>query len=361
MRYVPPNHPRHPARNRGSVLIIAMVILFALAALVLTLNRGARTDMALSANISATHQADAIERAAEQYVMALLTDYRDTLTDLTDTDFAQVPVGDGYFWITRPNYGDTTVSTYGLMDESSKLNLNTATYEVLRTLPGMTDEIAGAIDDWRDIDDEPSENGAESNSYTGLSVSYRAKNADFEAVEEMLLLKGMTRDLMYGIAGSTQSGSTQNESTQVGSTDNGFNSEYYQSSGLADFFTVWSTRAAPPAGATTRINVNDQSQRPQLRTMLREALGASRGDQVANSIGPGAVIDIFAFAQRVTLTTDEFPLIEDSLTFQQGTAPQRGLININTAPREVLLALAAAMPSPMSESDIDALIARRSG
>ena len=49
---------------------------------------------------------------------------------------------------------------FGLVDEGSKLNLNTATAAMLEALPRMTPQLAAAIIDWRDTDSTVSDNGA---------------------------------------------------------------------------------------------------------------------------------------------------------------------------------------------------------
>ncbi|MGN6506388.1 MAG: general secretion pathway protein GspK [Tepidisphaeraceae bacterium] len=379
-------------RQRGTVLIIAMVILFAITALVLTLNRQARTQAQASANDLASQQADAIERGAERYALSLVTDYRTTLNQLTDQDFAAVPVGTGYFWIVRPNYGDDTQSTFGLMDESSKINLNTVTADSLAAVPGMTDDIAGAIVDWRDADDTLSPNGgAETSTYAAMSTPYNAKNSNFESVGEMLLLNGMTRELMYGDPNATSS-----------SAD-----DYYLSHGLADYFTVWSTQSTTAADGTTRVSISDATQNQQLRQLLTDKISAARANQIMNlaypTVPPGTrgATDIFQLAARSNMTEQEFQSIEDYVTStpdsSTGTSTSTGgagsgsgssnssgsgssssgsssstdttttatgpvgLINVNTAPKAVLMTLLGISNTTLAESDIDALIAARPG
>ncbi len=94
----------------------------------------------------------------------------------------------------------------GVTDEGGKLNLNTlmkvdptgqTLIDALLKLPGMTDEIANAIADWIDADHTPrSGGGAENAAYSELG--YRCKNGPLDSVEELLYVKGVTRDLLYG-------------------------------------------------------------------------------------------------------------------------------------------------------------------
>lgn len=94
-------------------------------------------------------------------------------------------------------------TAYGLTDEERKININRVTHEVLKnifeiiadtTLQDASD-IADAIIDWRDENDEPRDNGAEERYYSVLNPPYPCKNGDFEILEELLLVKGMTQEI----------------------------------------------------------------------------------------------------------------------------------------------------------------------
>ncbi|MHB8970600.1 MAG: type II secretion system protein GspK [Pirellulaceae bacterium] len=97
---------------------------------------------------------------------------------------------------------------YGLEDESTRLNANAlvtidgivenAGRDLLMALPGMTEDVADAILDWMDEDDEPREYGAESSYYQALKPPYYAKNGPLDTVEELLLVRGVTPQLLFG-------------------------------------------------------------------------------------------------------------------------------------------------------------------
>jgi type II secretory pathway component PulK len=61
----------------------------------------------------------------------------------------------------------------------------------------MGAELAASIVDWRDADDEVTSGGAESEYYLLLADPYYCKNAPFETLDELLLVKGATRDLLF--------------------------------------------------------------------------------------------------------------------------------------------------------------------
>jgi type II secretory pathway component PulK len=59
-------------------------------------------------------------------------------------------------------------------------------------------ELVDALIDWRDPDDTPGELGAEQEFYQSLQVPYRCKNAPFETVEELLMVRGFDGRILYG-------------------------------------------------------------------------------------------------------------------------------------------------------------------
>ena len=124
-----------------------------------------------------------------------------------------------------------------IQDESAKINLNTVGEEQLRTLMAAVginkvdaDIITDSLMDWRDADNLHRPNGAEDDYYQTLNPPYKAKNGRMDTVEELLLVRGVTRDYYYGHAERTPEGTA------------GF--RY----GLSRYFTVYSTNP--------RINVN---------------------------------------------------------------------------------------------------------
>jgi general secretion pathway protein K len=59
-------------------------------------------------------------------------------------------------------------------------------------------DILDAIKDWMDEDDEATSFGAEDSYYQSLENPYSCRNAPFESLDELLLVKGITRELFYG-------------------------------------------------------------------------------------------------------------------------------------------------------------------
>lgn len=97
---------------------------------------------------------------------------------------------------------------FGMKNESSKLHLVRAMMwdletpgagrEALMQIPGMTPEAADSILDWLDSDDDPREFGAEAEHYSRLDRPYTPRNGLPESLEELLFVKGVTREAFYG-------------------------------------------------------------------------------------------------------------------------------------------------------------------
>jgi general secretion pathway protein K len=98
--------------------------------------------------------------------------------------------------------------TVRITDEAGKVDINTASEVVLKNLltnGGIGEEeadiIVDSIMDWKDPDDLHRLHGAESDYYRSLPNPYDAKNAEFSTVEELIMVKGITPQLLYGSAG----------------------------------------------------------------------------------------------------------------------------------------------------------------
>ena len=114
------------------------------------------------------------------------------------------------FDIVSPRAEDGQIAgvRYGLENESAKLHLGAllrwearepgAARRALLTLPGMTTSIADAILDWIDADSAPRPFGAEADYYRDMEAPYRPRNGVPQCLEELLLVRGVTRELMYG-------------------------------------------------------------------------------------------------------------------------------------------------------------------
>jgi len=98
---------------------------------------------------------------------------------------------------------------YAIFDEEAKININKADMRVLQRLFMIllrygdieAQELAAAIVDWRDKDSMLSIplGSAEDSYYTDLTYPYECKDADFDCLAELLLVKGVTKEVFEKI------------------------------------------------------------------------------------------------------------------------------------------------------------------
>src|SRR5262245_11135148 len=296
-------------RLQGTILIVTLWIVFFLAGLVIVFARSMRAELMASANQVAAIQAGAAERGAEQYALALVDQERDLVLTMSERSFQAIRSGNGFCWFLRPNYGDVQLPSFGLVDESSKVNLNSTPRERLLALPGMTAELAAAIADWRDADSEVSTGGAEDDYYLALPDPYRCKNSTLETVEESLMIRGMTTDLLFGLDLRGLRGGA------LGWNSNGLSvrSDAELARGLFDYVTVYSAESGGATGQP-KVNVNDENGR-QLSDLLGQVFGAARAGEISAKARPRPPFrDIFDFAIRGGLSPQELESIENRIT-----------------------------------------------
>jgi DNA uptake protein ComE-like DNA-binding protein len=372
------------ASRRGSIFIIAMWVLVALVGLVLVMSRTVRVETQASRNRVAAIEA-AAERAGEQYVLSQVEQAAGDAVTAGTVQCEAVPVGLSYFWVLRSDREDDRQPDFGIDDEGSKVNINTASRDMLLKLPGMTAEVADSIIDWRDEDENPGENGAESSYYQSLSRPYACKNAPFETTEELLLVKGMTPELLYGYDYNHNGLLDDEEAAASGtlgsSADTGSGAPSPR--GLLPFITAYGvgtptsassttgtggtgtgtggtgtggtgTGTDSASGTSTLINVNAQNSQALL-DLLRNALTTDRYNQVSQRVASGrpysSVLDFFV---KTGLTATEFAQVAGQLS--TSNTPSAGLINVNTAPLEVIRCLAG-----IEDAEANALVAAREG
>ncbi len=182
--------------NEGSVLILVLWILSFLVLLGLGLAYTTSLDQKLVG-----YQRDrlmALYLAKGGYYRALaeleqdptpqVDSYLDPWSHNPDA-FQEAALGQGSFTVSYPLPGEDGSEgvVYGVVDEDRKVNINTASQTVLLRLPGMTDEIADSVLDWR----------AE---HRGLGESLgKVKDRPFKVLEELLLVEGMTDEVFQAL------------------------------------------------------------------------------------------------------------------------------------------------------------------
>ncbi|PWU08649.1 MAG: hypothetical protein C5B50_29180, partial [Verrucomicrobia bacterium] len=267
-----------------------------------------------------------------------------------------VPVGDARFWVIGRDTNLLTISgpgqvRFGLVDEGSKLNLNTAISNQLVWLPRMTADIAEAILDWRDTNG----NGATVTFYPMQQPSYLCKNDPFETVDELRLVYGADMDILLG------EDANRNGVLDPSETDENQNNQL--DPGILEYLTVYSREPNTNSDGSARINLTTVSTTPApLRSLLQTNFGSTRADQILSNLGllasssgsgnrPGGgggggggtvavrpfrgPLDFFILSK---MTETEFSQVATNFTTVNGPFFE-GRVNVNTANLMVLTCL----------------------
>lgn len=329
---------------RGSVLVIVLWITFGLVSMALYFGHSMSLELkAADHRVAGIEAGQAVAGAARS--VAYLLGHLETngiLPEPTTYPSAAVAVGDGYFWLVGRDHRPSLTPTepyFALVDEASKLNLNTASAEMLQWLPRMTAELAAAIVDWRDTNSEPAQGGAEDETYLRLNPPYHCKNAPFESVEELRLVAGMDLEILYG-EDTNQNGVLDPNENDGDASPPYDNKDGRLDPGLVEYVTVHSRESNVRADGSARVNLRNLSAQ-QLGQALQSKLSAERVTAITRALtGPGAPRplsfgSVLEFYIRSGMTEDEFVLVADDLTASAGNAVE-GLININSASEAVL-------------------------
>ena len=155
---------------------------------------------------------------------------------------------------------------YGIENESAKLNLNTlieddddendTARERLLAIPGIDSAMADAILDWLDEDDTPREFGVEQSHYQELSPSYQPRNGPLTALDELLMVQGVTPELLYGFDTNRSYAVDAQEQRARGALEEIDNNDGDMNRGISAYLTLHSLEELKTSGGEDKINVN---------------------------------------------------------------------------------------------------------
>lgn len=327
------NLPAGNRRSRGSVLIIVLWVCIGLVAIALYFANSMTYELRASDNRASGMATDQAIEGAARYVSYVLATYATNGTVPATNLYvaAAVPVGDARFWLIGRNPSSTPSSEpyFGLVDEGSRLNLNTVNTNVLSDLPNMTTDFAQAIVDWR------STNSSGTYALDYAQAGYQEKNAPFETVDELRLVYGSTMDLLVGDDMNLNGVLDVNETNSTGSSE--------LNSGLFDDTTVYTREPNFHTDGTSLTNVNTAGVRG-LQTLFEDAgvsSAAVRAAAIAANIRTlpcNGLLDFCLRCENAGMGADDFGKIADDVT-TSASAYVRGRVNVNTAGLSVLTAL----------------------
>jgi hypothetical protein len=198
-----------------------------------------------------------------------------------------VAAGRGRFAVVAPRAEDDTVGgvRFGLEDEAARINVNSlldmekkkkgSGQAMLLALPGMTEDIADAILDWIDDDDDPREYGAE-----GIDYTYPIANAPLQSLDELLMVSGVTPAILYGEDTNRNGLLDANENDADASAPFYDNADGILDHGLTSYLTVHGTESNVRADGTEKIYLNEDVLSDLFDT-VEEELGETEAQFIA--------------------------------------------------------------------------------
>ncbi len=291
--------------HRGSILLMVLVAIILMTLTTSTYLLLMRNEH-LAARYSGNHlQAELLAQSGVEYLRVLLAQSRTEIEEqgglLDNPELLQevLVIDDamasyrGRFTVVAPDMvqGYYQNIRYGLENESAKLNLNSlpvdeetssADTETLSPrdrllfIPGMNEAVADAILDWLDQDDSPRSFGAEASYYQSLSPAYQTSNGPLAHLDELLMIQGVTPELLYGIdtnrnyridADEQPRGALQQLDNSNGQLDRGWSA----------YLTVHSLEKNETPEGEPKIDLNAED----LQTLhgdLEQALGAAEAN-----------------------------------------------------------------------------------
>lgn len=180
--------------QRGAALIIVIWVVAFFSIVLAAFAFSMRTELDAARNFKEEAEAAEVARAGiEKAMVTLVNTGPNEISGSMPPGPLEAPLGRGAYRVV-------------IGDEEGKISLNRAPAEVLARLlqntgvgdQHLVDTIVDSIQDWRDTDKFHRLNGAEDEYYQSLPQPYHAKDGDFDTVEELLLVKGMTPQILYG-------------------------------------------------------------------------------------------------------------------------------------------------------------------
>lgn len=180
--------------RRGSVIVLVIWAVAIAAVLVGAAQVLAYRQATMGRESVAKVEARWAARAGLEETLAVL-EYHSEEPDPTDArqmykDLETVADGelDSGSWEIR--HIEEGVEIKGPQDEHAKINVNNATRATLLELSGMSMDVADAIVDWRDSDDEAGMMGAEYEFYVNRDLGYEPRNGNMRSILELELVAG---------------------------------------------------------------------------------------------------------------------------------------------------------------------------
>ena len=368
-------------RNRASILVGLLWCLALLALVVVGVLHTARMDLLTGKNFSDNIQAHYLALAGIEKAKALLyknasersRSGKNHTGEFYDNaqQFREVEFGRGTYSVIRRGRQDEGGGViYGISDEESRLNVNTAEADALQKISGIGVEAASAIRGWRGQGNTV----VETEYYLSQRPPCKPRGGPFQTIRELLMVRGVSSDLLLG------QDAHQNGLLDAMDDGNGGSTKFQSSISTSDLgwagaLTVDSAVKNVNAAGESRVNVQsaDESALSAVHGITREIARdivayrgqhqlqsivdlldvtppqnnnnngnrnsqGSRNRQNGNSNNNSAPDAGSGSSGQKVISSDLFAEIADDVTVASDETIS-GVVNVNTASAEVLVCL----------------------
>jgi len=200
--------------NRGFALIITILIVSLVVVLTLQFNNSMWSDLYSSANLRDGIRLRIIARSGVNCALAVLSEdssssdsdsLQEAWAKSKELSLSSVTMFEnGYFQVEISDLSGK-IQVNRLINEDGKYNevqkmllMRFLSSEQFRLDSEEVGNLIDTIKDWIDPDDDVTRFGAESGYYQSLENPYLCKNKPMKSLSQMLLIKGVTKELFYG-------------------------------------------------------------------------------------------------------------------------------------------------------------------
>ncbi len=204
-----------PSSRRGIAMIIVMISIAVLTVLAAGFAYSMRVETKLARNANNESELEWLGRSGVEYARWILAEQLKIGAEPYDGLNQVWAGGEGGIGTTNSPLVDVQREvklgrgsfTWKITDLERKVNINTAGEATLQKAfilmgvdAGEITPLVGSILDWIDPDNQPHIQGAEDDYYQSLDPPYFAKNGPIDDLSEMLLIKGITPELYWGVS-----------------------------------------------------------------------------------------------------------------------------------------------------------------
>jgi type II secretion system protein J len=362
--------PSRPARSRrGAGFAIAMVVwAIGIATLILLALQGSAYAQAATGReaIARVRAFWAARGAVELVINRLQNDTISTnpsgAADLL-ASLAEESDGQTLGATFRVFHGDINAQpVQGPADAGAKININKMTVDDLMLLPDMTTDIAAAIVDFVDSDDEPQDGGAEFETYGSLDYPFRPRNAPVRSLAELAVVEGVQPEYVRGLdanydgvvdpveASAASSTYSASSGSNTGTVDLGWSAYTTAASTAGGYSLTGEARIDLTTASTSEIMkaAGIDSTQAQVVTLAAQSGSLTMEDFIRTQLS--TLVNTVAPNDRTlrtvqNLTRDQLRLLYEGASIGDVSGVSPGKLNFNTCHEDTFKYLTRLDPS----------------